>query len=260
MGDSANSSAGRRRESKIKGTRLEAQPLYKRAELEMVNRIANKTWMPGQQLPNEFVLAEEFNVSQGTIRKALSSMEKRGLLARHPGRGTSVSRTTPEEALFAFFRLRDGEGNIVVPDTLKEDILRRQATERERKILSPAATEVYELRRVRHNGGRPFAMEVMSFSASLCKGMENDLPLPSSLYPYLSERFGITIMSASESVAAAVADEEIARLFSIEVGAPLLKVSRKAHDLADRVVELRESYYLTEFATYQVELNRGDGL
>jgi len=239
---------------------LVAQPLYKRAELEMVNRIANKTWLPGQQLPNEFVLAEEFNVSQGTMRKALTSMEKRGLLIRRPGLGTSVSRTTPEEALFAFFRLRDENGKTVIPTTLEERILFRQATELERKTLSPPTTEVYELTRIRHNEGRPFAMEVMSFSASLCKGMESDLPLPSSLYPYLSDRFGITIMSASESLAAAMADGRISNALSVEKDTPLLRVNRKARDLADRVVEVRESFYLTSFSTYQVELIRGGSL
>lgn len=239
-----------------KTTSLVAEPLYKRAEIELVKRIVNKTWLPGHQLPNEFALAEQFNVSQGTIRKALMAMEKRGLLIRHPGRGTSVAKTTAEEALFAFFRLRDENGKIVVPENLTEKLTRRKATEVEASVLSAPSGEVYELYRIRHHQGRPFIKENIVLPAKLCAGMENDLPLPSSLYPYLSNRFGITIMSASEAVLAVVADRKTALELQIDEGAPLLRVDRKARDLADRVVELRVSYYHTAFSTYQVELTR----
>jgi len=90
------------------GPLLLAQPLYKRAEIEMTNRIATGKWPAGLHLPNEFALADEFGVSQGTIRKALVAMEKRGLLMRGPGRGTVVCKTTQEEALYAFFHGSQG--------------------------------------------------------------------------------------------------------------------------------------------------------
>ena len=76
-------------------SRLISQPLYKRAEVLMTSNIATGKWEPGTVLPNEFVLAEELGVSQGTVRKALTAMEARGLLTRAPGRGTMVCRTTP---------------------------------------------------------------------------------------------------------------------------------------------------------------------
>lgn len=247
-----------RKESKKAGILL-AQPLYKRAEIEMTNRIATGKWAAGAQLPNEFALAEEFGVSQGTIRKALMAMERRGLLARSPGRGTVVCRTTPEESLYAFFRLRGANGNMVVPSPVLETVEFGPPTSDEKQILGKACQNVARLTRVRENDGRPFVVERMSFDARNCEGIEADLPLPSSLYPYLHERFGLVIMKVDESIAAAVADDDLAKTLQIEVGTPLLKIQRIARDLADRQVELRESYYRTDFATYQVQLTRSDG-
>ncbi|MBF9036779.1 GntR family transcriptional regulator [Rhodobacterales bacterium HKCCE2091] len=66
-------------------------PLYKTAETEMRRRIAKGTWPPGTRLGNEFQLAEEFGVSQGTMRRALMTLEAEGLLSRKPGRGTLVA-------------------------------------------------------------------------------------------------------------------------------------------------------------------------
>lgn len=67
-------------------------PLYKATEAEMIRRIDTGEWAVGTRLPNEFVLADEFKVSQGTMRRALITLEGMGLLSRKPGRGTIVTR------------------------------------------------------------------------------------------------------------------------------------------------------------------------
>jgi len=240
-----------------KDSHLVASPLYKRAEAAMVERLVNRTWQPGQRIPNEFELADEFNVSQGTIRKALNAMERRGLLSRSPGKGTVVAKTTPVDALYAFFRMRDsGDGRMVVPEPLSEAIERRDATDEELQHLEPTSTKVFELRRVRQSGGRPLVVEKMSFSTILCPSMDKDLPLPNSLYPYLQDHYGIAVMSARESIASIKATSDIAMALGIEVGAPVLRVKRWARDLAGRVIELRSSHYSTDFSNYEVELER----
>lgn len=242
----------------VKDTRLHVQPLYKRAEVEMTNRIATGKWAAGSQLPNEFALADEFGISQGTVRKALVAMEKRGLLVRSPGRGTLVSRTTQEEALFAFFRLRDENGEMVVPTPLKEVVEIGEPTAREKAVFGEGCEAVARLTRIRENAGRPFVVDRMSFDAANCKGIAEDLPLPGSLYPYLHERFGLVIMTVEESITAALADAELAEDLKVEIGTPLLKVVRTSRDLADREVELRHTYYRTDFASYQVQLTRSE--
>lgn len=70
-------------------------PLYRKAETEMLRRIRSGAWARGQRLGNEFELAEEFGVSQGTMRRALISLESMGYLARKPGRGTVIAE--PQE-------------------------------------------------------------------------------------------------------------------------------------------------------------------
>lgn len=236
--------------------RLTAAPLYKRAEEAMIARIVSRVWSPGMRLPNELKLATEFGVSQGTIRKALASLEQRGLLARSPGSGTTVLRTTEEEALYAFFRMRDAQGALTVPEPLEERLERRPATQAERAVFGPLGAEVYALDRVRQFEGTPFTVERIRLPAALCDGMERDLPLPNSLYPYLQDRFGVSVMTAEESLTAVGAAEDEARLLRVVPGTPLLRVERRALDLADRIVETRTSHYLTRFASYRVSLTR----
>ena len=50
-----------------------AQPLYSQVKALMMQRLIAGQWRPGEALPSEFRLADEFGVSQGTVRKALTN-------------------------------------------------------------------------------------------------------------------------------------------------------------------------------------------
>jgi GntR family transcriptional regulator len=154
--------------------------------------------------------------------------------------------------------MRDPSGAMTVPEPHTERIRRRPATAEERAGLDGCGEEVYELQRVRQHGGVPFVAERMRFAANLVAGIEDDAPLPNSLYPYLQERFGLSIMTAEESISAVAAGTREAALLGLAQGQPLLRVERRARDLADRVVELRTSHYLTSFASYRVDLSRSE--
>ena len=85
--------------------------LYKRAETEMRRRITEGDWAVGTRLGNEFELADEFQVSQGTMRRALMSLEADGLLSRKPGRGTIVAAVAAQgPAAAPAGQLRDADG------------------------------------------------------------------------------------------------------------------------------------------------------
>lgn len=57
-------------------------------------RILDGSLPPGSRLPTELELAEEYNVSRGTVRQAMTALVNEGLLERTQGRGTFV-RTIP---------------------------------------------------------------------------------------------------------------------------------------------------------------------
>jgi GntR family phosphonate transport system transcriptional regulator len=50
------------------------------------------TWKPGERLPTEPELMARFGVSRFTVRQAIASLERRGLVRAEQGRGTFVHR------------------------------------------------------------------------------------------------------------------------------------------------------------------------
>lgn len=73
--------------------RLGIVPIAEQIARFIKNRVQFGTYAPGARLPGELALAEEFEVSRGTIRKALGALEQEGLIARRQGLGTFVPAT-----------------------------------------------------------------------------------------------------------------------------------------------------------------------
>lgn len=65
-------------------------PLYMEIAKELRKRISSGVYAPGEQLPSEPELASQFGVSRGTLREALSVLEKEGVIRRRHGIGSFV--------------------------------------------------------------------------------------------------------------------------------------------------------------------------
>ena len=68
-------------------------PIYKQLRELIESRIASGELNPGDRLFTEEHLAREFQVSRTTIRRALSGLERSGVIVRFPGKGTFVNLT-----------------------------------------------------------------------------------------------------------------------------------------------------------------------
>jgi GntR family transcriptional regulator len=65
-------------------------PRYEHIVRTISHRIASGVYSPGEQIPSGSQLCAEFGVSQMTVRRALSTLEDRGLVYGVAGRGTFV--------------------------------------------------------------------------------------------------------------------------------------------------------------------------
>ena len=75
-------------------------PLFEQVKTSIINRIQQGQWHHDDVLPNEIELAKIFNVSQGTIRRALKELVQEGFLIRKQGKGTYVNSYEAEFETF----------------------------------------------------------------------------------------------------------------------------------------------------------------
>ena len=66
-------------------------PLYRQIKDFLIRSLEEGEWGPGDAIPSEGDLALRFNVSQGTVRKAIDEMAAEHLLVRRQGKCTFVA-------------------------------------------------------------------------------------------------------------------------------------------------------------------------
>ena len=81
------------------------RPLYRQIQDLIVQALADKEWLPGEMIPSEMDLAARFEVSQGTVRRAIDELAAENLLVRRQGKGTFVATHADPRAFFRFLRL-----------------------------------------------------------------------------------------------------------------------------------------------------------
>jgi GntR family transcriptional regulator len=68
------------------------QPMYQQIADDLRRRIEEGIIVPGQQLPTELELREQYDASRNTVRDAIKRLSSSGLVESRPGSGTFVTR------------------------------------------------------------------------------------------------------------------------------------------------------------------------
>ena len=234
------------------------QPLYAQVRKLLTQRIGAGIWKPGDLLPSEFQLAAEYNVSQGTMRKALVSLEADRLIVRRQGKGTFVARHSRPEALYHFFRMVGLDGQRLIPaSVVLTQRVQRATRDQSCRLEVAAGTMLHAIVRIRTFNGRPAIFERIYVPVSLMAGLAitPGVEMPFEMYVIYQEQYGITIARATERLASVAATAMEARHLGVEPGAPLLEVARIATDVNGATVELRISRCNTATTRYAAEVD-----
>lgn len=211
-------------------------PLYKIAETEMIRRITAGEWAVGLRLPNEFELADAFGVSQGTMRRALITLEGMGLLQRKPGRGTEVCApapiTAPSQAGgVGSMRLLDAQGRPPVFDVYRAHSMTRGADNAEIALFGCARLASLE-RLFRHQGMRA-ALEDVAIPEAQLPALDEDAD--PDLGALLADA-GVPFARIDDHLAAAVTSMGQSVTLACDRHTALLVLTRTARDAAGNAV------------------------
>ena len=237
--------------SSIDSDSEDGRPLYAKIRDRLVERIHLGQWKPGQLIPNEFEIAAEFGVSQGTARKAIGELAAEGLVLRRQGRGTFVVEHTPAHVLFRFFNIVDAAGSLVVPDSREASASLAEADAEECRVLGlERSARVIRIKRTRTREGAPFIVETIALPAALFPGLADRPEVHNTLYDQFQKEYGVLVMRTEDRLSAVAAEADVAAALGIAPGAPLLRIDRIAFGLDDAAVEWRVSLCRLDNAYY----------
>lgn len=228
-------------------------PLYRQIKEFMISSLEAGEWGPGDAIPSEGELAVRFNVSQGTVRKAIDEMAAENLLVRRQGKGTFVATHSDPRSFYRFLRLLPDDGHAAqsVSDPLSCTV--GEATPEMAQVLSLAPGDpVILVERLLRFNGEPVVFDRICLVHELFAGLtlEQLRAGERSLYSLFEGEYGVRMISAEERLRAVAADEREAGLLGVGVGEPLLLVERVAHTYGNRPVEWRRGVYCTRHHFY----------
>lgn len=234
-----------------------ATPLYLRIQERIRGAILAGRWRPQEALPGERDLADAFEVSRVTIRKAIGGLVEAGLLHQRQGSGTYVAGRPArlEQALSRLtsftedMRLRGLEPSVTV---LRRDVSPPSPQEAMHLMLSPR-DRVSRLRRLRLAGGVPMAIELATLPQAVLPDPE---AVGFSLYATL-EGLGARPVRALQRLTAGNLGTEDADLLEVASGSAALAIERVSFLADGRPVEFTRSWYRGDAYDFVAELTLG---
>jgi GntR family transcriptional regulator len=237
-----------------RGSRAVFAPLYKQIKQLLVEGLDQGEWKPGEPIPSEFELAARFQVSQGTVRKAIDELAAENLLVRRQGKGTFVATHHEPRAQFRFLRIVPDEGEVVPAQSRFLECRRqRAAADVARSLDLKTGDAVVYIRRLLLFDDTPIVLDDIWLPGAMFKGLtaERLAAYRGPLYGLFETEFGTRMIRAEERLRAVAADAIESGLLQIEPGAPLLLVERVSYTYGERPVEVRRGLCVTKGYHYR---------
>ena len=199
---------------------------------------------PGDQLPTEHALCEEFSVSRETVRAALGTLEQDGLIERARGRGTFVARLPrrrPERRLTGMAEDYSALNLDTEARVLEAGVARVPGAIAD--ALGAEAEELFRITRLRCFEGEPLAWHEAWLPLDLGPRIAALDLRRTSIERELRETLRVPMWEDQQSIEAVAADVPVASLLGVPVGAPLLHLTRLyLRGMGDIAVHFRSLY------------------
>ena len=230
--------------------RFSTSPLYLQVRNAIAQRIIAGEWKPRSAIPSESELAREFNVSVGTMRKALGVAESERLLTRRQGRGTFVNDHASIEHAARYCNIRNREGDHISGDVTVLNVFETTVNEREGMRLRLRGRErVHRIRRVWSINGKPYMLEDVSMPAKLFPGFATHENAAVHIAT-LAQQVGILLGRHDERISITSAAPDVAIALHVAAGDLLMRLDRVIYTLQNVPVEWRLGQCLLEDGRY----------
>lgn len=219
---------------------------------DLRERIASGRLRPGDDVPTEAELAEQWHTSRGPIRNALAALRAEGLVETtrgRPARVVSKKATQAVDMSVPFTRWARDLG--LEPGAQTQQISLRRAADLADALGVAPEEQIVSVLRLRMLDGRPTMVEHLNYTEQVGRLLFEVDTDAVSITDYLGSR-GHPIVGLQHEIDAMAADEQDAALLRVPAGTPLLRLSRVSRDADGRIFEASQDRYLGDVVRFTV--------
>ena len=244
------------------------RPVYKQLADALRDDIESGRLAPGERVPSESMLIEQFRVSQGTVRQAMSVLRGNGLVVAEHGRGVFVrnkprirrlahdrfARRHRDAGKAAYMAEAEQDGSrpkvdvyFVGPEEPSEEITKRLQTETGSRVL------VRRRRYLSDDQPTELATSYIPWEIAAGTAIAEQNPGPGGIYARIEE-LGHELARFTEEVTARMPTPEETKALRLATGTPVLTLVRTAYDVDGKPVEVCDTVMSAEHYLLSYEL------
>lgn len=210
---------------------------------------------PGSPVPTERELATRMQTSRTTVRQALGELVVEGRLVRRQGSGTYVAepKITWPLYLASFTEQVKASGFRPSAEVLGTQRIAAGAELAQRLGIPPRAP-IYRIERLRLADAWPIAVETSWLAADRFAGLTRLIRTHGSLHEVLADQYGTRLRTGEETIETAPATPREAGPLGVDVGTPMLVVSRQNFDMDGAPVEFGRTWFRSDRVTLVTRL------
>jgi GntR family transcriptional regulator len=202
-------------------------PLHRQLFLVLHDDIDRGVIAPGQALPTEQTLCDQFGVSRITVRRALADLAEQGYIERRQGVGSFVCEHQPSDPSTVggsyMDELRQTQFETAV-DVVELDARRPPRTVGDALGTSAELLHIVRVRRQRRTD-EPLIVSEAWLPEELADTLTEPALLRAPLYELLADA-GVIVDRVQHEITAEIAGPRNAHLLDTAIGAPLLRLNR----------------------------------
>lgn len=232
------------------------KPLYYQLKEILQDKIESGEWKPGDMIPSENKLQQQFNISRNTAKKALEDLVQEGVLKRIQGKGTFVSTPKIEQSLsgfYSFSKVMEAKG--LQPKDIILSLDQQEAKPSVAKRLQvPTGMTVMALKRLRCADKEPIILETSYIPQDLVPNLTVEMLEKNSLYDVMEKNYNIFVTKAKEVFEPVLIRDYESKYLQVETGYPALLLDRVAYETDGSVVEYCRSIVRGDRCRFYTEL------
>ncbi len=233
-------------------------PLYHQLAERLSAQIRTGELAAGARIPSEHQLVAMYGIGRPTVRQALDSLVRQGLLCRRRGSGTFVCEPAQEVDLFSLDGTKAAfhKKGLMAETRIREKIRLQQITDTPDNPFS--GRQAYFLSRLTCLAGTPVLLEDLYLHPQLFAGIDRLDLAGGSLSSIAAEHFMLRPQGGKQSFRIGYPDAAQARCLDVTTSSPLLQVERRLDFAAGRDGFFSRLFCRTEHVVFSQHMGASD--
>ena len=233
-------------------------PLYHQLAERLSTQIRIGELAPGTRIPSEHQLVAMYGIGRPTVRQALDSLVRQGLLCRRRGSGTFVCEPAQEVDLFSLDGTKAAfhKKGLMAETRIRETVRMQQVTDTPDNPFSDR--QAYFLSRLTSLAGTPVLLEDLYLHPQLFAGIDRLNLDGASLSRIAAEHFLLHPQEGKQSFRIGYLDADRARCLEVTTTTPLLQVERRLDFAAGRDGFFSRLFCRTDHVVFSQHMGASD--